>query len=428
MIGLFGECLRGLAFMTLLTVCGGFVAMAYRRRFVALVAPISGINVARMANAILGDKTAVPAGEKGRNLDIDFLRGLSILWVVALHASTFGVPDLGWSGPVFQNGYYGVIIFFVISGYLITSTSLVRYHSLGRLSLVTFYSMRVARIIPCLLLLIALLLSLHFFGVAGFTFEPDRNPFEPALYALIFRYNYYYWMFAATADLPWRPLWSLGIEEWFYVAFPIICIALRRRAFIAAAAVALIIHGPFARENQTLLFYWSGCADSLAVGCLTALFMSAIPRWPNRWIGDATKILGMCIIIGCCFLGNVTENFRFGPSIVAGGAALFVFGARAGSRGNLLDLLTAPIRLFGERSYEIYLFHVTIIILVLPVLQSGLGASSHLILPGVVFSIFISGVLIGRLFADRWNRQIRKLFIPKRATEIREATLAGDQD
>jgi peptidoglycan/LPS O-acetylase OafA/YrhL len=379
------------------------------------------MDVVRMANTILVDKLAIPVRKKRRNLDIDFLRGISILWVVALHASTFGVPDLGWSGPVFQNGYYGVIIFFVISGYLITSTSLVRYDSLGRLSLLTFYGMRVARIVPCLLLLIAILLALHFFGVPGFTFESNRNPFEPAFYALMFRYNYYYWMFASTADLPWRPLWSLGIEEWFYVAFPVICIALRRRALIAAAAFVLILHGPLGRENQTLLFYLSGCADSLAVGCVTALFKSAVPQLPNRWIGHAAKILGMCIIVGCCFLGPATENFRFGPSIVGGGAALFVYGAGTDQRGGILDLLMAPIRLFGERSYEIYLFHTTIIILVLPFLQNRLGASSHLILPGVIFSIFIVGDLTGRLFTDRLDSQLRKVLLSKRTTKEYEA-------
>jgi peptidoglycan/LPS O-acetylase OafA/YrhL len=353
----------------------------------------------------------IPA--RPRNLDVDFLRGLSILWVVALHAAMSGVPDVGQLGQfIVANGYYGVTIFFVISGYLITSTSLAREGSLDKLSPVAFYSRRVARIIPCLLLIVIVLSSLHAFGVTGFVFAHGRGPAEPAFYALTFRYNYYYQMFAETADEPWRPLWSLGIEEWFYVAFPIACIALRRQAIIAAAAICMVFYGLYVRENQTLLVSLEGCADALAIGCLTAILLNWIKSPPQGWVAHAMKLLGLSIIVGCCFLGSVTVNFRFGPTIVACGAALFIFGARPDSRCRIVSALTAPIRKFGERSYEIYLFHFTVIILALPLVR---GAPSHLILPAILLAIFTTGELIGRLFTDRIELHLKRILLSKKA-------------
>lgn len=369
--------------------------------------------------AVIADSPVVPnIPPKPRNQDIDVLRGLSILWVLALHAAMFGVPDLGWLGSsILENGYYGVTIFFVVSGYLITSTSLARSGRFGALSPTAFYSRRIARIMPCLCLLIVVLLSLHGFGVTPFAFDPDRSPVQATIYALTFRYNYYYWMFASQADQPWRPLWSLAIEEWFYVAFPIVCIVVRRRSILAAVAIAMILYGPFAREDSTLLYYLTGCADALALGCLTAIVLdsSVVQRRRRRWFADALKLLGLVVIAGSCFLGNVTVNFRIGPSIVAFGAALFVLGARPGSHGTIVDAMTAPIRRFGERSYEIYLFHITVLILFVPFVRGIVGPSSHLVLPLVLLAIFITGNLIGTLYADPADRWIRKLLISKRA-------------
>jgi peptidoglycan/LPS O-acetylase OafA/YrhL len=101
--------------------------------------------------------------KEGRNQGIDVLRGLAILSVILLHINTlvpFSDTLLGQSLPatlykiLFWSGYYGVCVFFVISGFLITTTSLNRWNGLPEISLKGFYLMRFARIMPLLLLLL----------------------------------------------------------------------------------------------------------------------------------------------------------------------------------------------------------------------------------------------------------------------------------
>jgi len=118
------------------------------------------------------------------------LRGLSVLFVVLHHVhlrfqlNQYDVRNL-LPRPIgqvlFWSGYYSVIAFFVISGFLITRLSLRRWGELGRLEIRRFYTMRVARIVPCLLLLLVALSALHLAAVDGFTINPDRAVLDSAL-------------------------------------------------------------------------------------------------------------------------------------------------------------------------------------------------------------------------------------------------------
>src|SRR5262249_13883473 len=108
---------------------------------------------------------------------VDVLRGLSILAVVLLHINIripFGQRALGSHLPraisrvVFASGFYGVKVFFVVSGFLITNTIFRRWQALSDVEVRRFYRFRLARIAPCLLALLALLSALHFGHVNGF--------------------------------------------------------------------------------------------------------------------------------------------------------------------------------------------------------------------------------------------------------------------
>jgi peptidoglycan/LPS O-acetylase OafA/YrhL len=140
---------------------------------------------------------------------IDLLRGLCIVAVVLHHINLrihFRDSSLGQMiGPaanrvLFWNGYYGVRMFFVISGLLITTWSLKRWGSLSRLDRRQFYRMRFARIVPCLIGLLILLSLLDRFGVPRFTINTQHTSLGRALLAaLTFHVN---WLEAHTGYLP----------------------------------------------------------------------------------------------------------------------------------------------------------------------------------------------------------------------------------
>lgn len=169
-----------------------------------------------------------------RNARIDVLRGISIVLVLLHH---FNIPyklhdtllsvDIGGQSlitAIARNGNYGVTMFFVISGFLITSHSLGRWHSLNHLNVRTFYWSRVARIVPCLLLLLLMVHSLGLLGLKPFINQaPEGMVVSTAitnLAALTF------WMNQLIIQYGWvnyalGVLWSLSVEEVFYLVFPL---------------------------------------------------------------------------------------------------------------------------------------------------------------------------------------------------------------
>src|SRR5262249_7895153 len=187
---------------------------------------------------------------------IDLLRGLCIIAVVLHHInlrihfrdSSFGALI----GPaanrvLFWSGYYGVRVFFVISGFLIATWSLKRWGNFREIKLGKFYRMRFARIVPCLLGLLLLLAVLDRFGVRYFTINPQHTSLGRALVAaLTFHIN---WLEAHTGYLPaaWDILWSLSVEEVFYIFFPLLCVLLRKQALIILLLLSFVVIGPYAR-------------------------------------------------------------------------------------------------------------------------------------------------------------------------------------
>jgi len=175
-------------------------------------------------------------GVSGRNPGIDALRGLSILLVMVLHIS-LRIPLKETGLAMFlprrillalsDNGYEAVFIFFVISGFLITGRALRRWSSLGRIDRRAFYARRLARIAPCLVLLVSVLSLFDLARVPEFVIGPGQSLRRAALSVLALHLN---WYEGRTGYLPagWDVLWSLSIEEVFYLGFPLICLLARR--------------------------------------------------------------------------------------------------------------------------------------------------------------------------------------------------------
>jgi len=367
----------------------------------------------------------------GRRLDgVDTLRGLSILAVILLHIwirmRIAGLPFdkqlpawLSWL--LFRNGNNGVTVFFAISGFLITTTSLRRFGSLSAMQPARFYRIRFARIMPSLLLVLAILSALHLAHIDAFTINPARSSLPRALFAaLTFHLN---WLEAARGWLPpnWDVLWSLSIEEMFYLFFPLVCVVLLRRRrgmllFIALLAIVIAL-GPFQRAVWAGNDIWKekaylGGMDGIALGCLCALFTDRIrrkPVSPRLWwtagiAGSAMMLLialwpGKWLIMK--FLGSTGLDGTFLPI----GACLVIAATTlTGMRGSRL---TAPIRWMGRNSYEIYLTH-EFIVLWGTMLYVRFQKGPQLLWVAVIALLaMLPGAALARWFSEPLNAKLR---------------------
>ena len=377
---------------------------------------------------------------------IDLLRGLCIIAVVLHHINLrihFHDSTMGqWIGPaanrvLFWNGYYGVRMFFVISGFLITTWSLKRWGSLTRLDRRQFYLMRFARIVPCLIALLALLSMLDRFGVPRFTINPQHTSLPRALLAaLTFHVN---WLEARTGYLPaaWDVLWSLSVEEVFYVFFPLLCTLLRKPVLLIGLFCSFVVLGPFARmstHNELWADYgYLSCMDGIAIGCLAALFAAKVRLNPKANL--ALRIAGtlLCLLI-TVFRGTAArlalykagldvtvlqfgaallvialqQNFEArtaldDSSVRSGGAALF------SKLANALARSTSFLRWFGRNSYEVYLTHMLV---VWPMV--GLFFHFHqsvnvavLWFLGITALTGVTGHVLAHYYSDPLNRRLR---------------------
>jgi len=220
---------------------------------------------------------------------VDLLRGLAIFFVLMNHVNMrLVIADIPYAehlphqlvSSLVWNGQRGVQIFFAISGFLITTTTLRRWGSLSNTSLRGFYLMRFARIAPLLFLLLAVLSALHLAHLHNFVVQEKTGGLPRALLAaLTFHVNV---LEAHRGYLPgnWDILWSLSIEEMFYLFFPLAARFLGRHKLFIALLLAFVVAGPFARTvlthgNEVWREYsYLGGMDAIALGCLTALFLS----------------------------------------------------------------------------------------------------------------------------------------------------------
>ena len=320
---------------------------------------------------------------------IDVLRGLSILAVVLLHIN-LRMQAAGFSSKImvpwwlfhllFWNGNNGVTVFFAVSGFLITVTSLRRFGSLGLMQPMVFYRIRFARIAPLLLLLLAALSVLHLVCAPGFRIPPQKATLPRALLAaLTFHLN---WLEAVRGFLPanWDVLWSLSVEEMFYFFFPLACLLmLRFRQGVPLFISFLLIFvtmGPLARTVWTTNDIWReksylGGMDGIALGCLFALLTNwLLRRAPQiekvrqfRLIGLEIAGAAMMLLIAVwphwSWMKFVGRSGLDGSVLALGTCLVMIATVLRGFAGGQL---TAPIRWFGRHSYEVYLTHEFVVV------------------------------------------------------------------
>jgi len=369
---------------------------------------------------------------------IDTLRGLSILAVVLLHIwIRLALDDvrMGRSWPptlshfVWFDGGNGVTVFFAVSGFLITLTSLRRFGSLAAMRPVTFYRIRFARIMPLLVLLLVVLSAFHLLHVDGFRLNAKHFTLPRALLAaLTFHLN---WLETARDSfLPacWTVLWSLSIEEAFYLCFPLVCVVLLRWKYGSwlwiSVALVFVAMGPFARtvwsttdlakENS----YLAGMA-SIALGCLTAWITDMLSQRNvrrGRWL-LAIQTAGWATILLIAIWPTWHHILRpLGKSgtddtVLALGTCLVMLPvALGGAKGHWWS---SPVRWFGKHSYEIYLSHEFLVIVGVNMLydhcfpHGASWAALAALVIGIMAMTAPLGWVLAKFFAEPMNRRLR---------------------
>ena len=287
--------------------------------------------------------------------DIDGLRAVAVLGVVAYHVWPQSLPG----------GYIGVDIFFVISGFLISGIIL-RERDLGHFSLLNFYARRVRRLFPALAIVLTATALIGWYYLLPDEFAAlGKHMLAAAGYATNFVLRWEAGYFDAAADSkPLLHLWSLGVEEQFYIVWPLVLLLVRgRRALLGVMAAIIVVS--FAgslfslSKNQVAAFYlphhrmWQ-----LADGALLAAIALYQPTWMAfRRRADIMSIVGVLLIVAAMVLLATRRDYPGFYGLIPVSAALLLVAAGPGAVTNRL-LLANPVAVFiGLISYPLYLWH-----------------------------------------------------------------------
>jgi peptidoglycan/LPS O-acetylase OafA/YrhL len=357
---------------------------------------------------------------------VDTLRGLAIFFVLMNHVNMrLFLAKIPYSralppqlvSSLMWNGQYGVQMFFAVSGFLITSTSIRRWGSLSRVGVRDFYVLRFARIAPLLVLLLAVLSTLHAAGIKDFVVSEKTGGLGRALLAaLAFHVNV---LEAHRGYLPasWDILWSLSVEEMFYLFFPLICRLLGGGKGLVAVLLIFVALGPLSRTwlahgNEVWQEYsYLGGMDAIALGCLTANMSSRI-QISREFIWGSAGV-GAVLILFVLGFSDTAEAWGLPASgidmtILAIGACM-VMAAAAQTRWKSPRALF-PLVSLGRRSYEVYLTHMFVVFALFGLFKSArlsLGALPVLFI-GDILASGLLGELVARSYSEPMNRLIRR--------------------
>jgi peptidoglycan/LPS O-acetylase OafA/YrhL len=380
------------------------------------------------------------ATSSARNPGIDLLRGISILFVLLNHIGIrirlmdgvlAGVLPKQVLTDITFNGWEGVMIFFVISGFLIATNSMQRWGSLGAMDVRAFYVRRAARIVPCLVALVAILAALDLAHMPDYVIRPPQS--LPHAVASAFGL-YLNWYEGHTGYLPanWDVLWSLSIEEVFYLGFPLVCLLLRRDWILAPALALLALSQPLALKSIVGNPIWREKAylpgmAGIAAGVLAAIVAAHLVS-DKRWLRVSLMTVGACgIFADLGFEDNFFHWIGFWVMfLLTISAACLVLGfhleARAVPGWSIWG--TGWLQSFGRLSYEIYLTHMFVILAVVRVFKmnhAGIRWGVVWYLPAIGFA-WVLGWLVAKYFSGPCERLMRQRLMKLKKTSDAKVT------
>lgn len=365
-----------------------------------------------------------------RDPAIDLLRGVSILLVV-LHHFGLRIPLRSsaladWLPPrllsaLNWNGYEAVFVFFVLSGFLITRNSLRRWGSLAAIDLHAFYLRRFARIAPLLVLLVAVLSLMHLAGVPRFVIDTERQSLGGAILAVFALHLN--WYEGSTGYLPgaWDVLWSLSIEEAFYLGFPLLCLTLRSGRLLSVVLAALVLVVPFSLMAITGNEIWKEKAYLPGIGAIAAGVLAALAcrRWrPLRGAVAAAGCIGLAGLCACLFAMRELWGWLGDGVMLLLIASTGMLVAALGWRTH--EGAPAPrgvgwLCSMGRLSYEIYLGHMFVVFAVVGLYLAVDGDPRHghlWYVPGVL-GCWGLGVLLARHVSLPCGRWLQRRLSPR---------------
>lgn len=340
--------------------------------------------------------------------EIDGLRAVAVLSVILYHA---GIDQLG-------GGYVGVDVFFVISGYLITTILLADIDQ-GSFSFRSFYARRIRRILPALYLVIVCSIP---FAVVWLPPSQLKDYFESVFSAPIFLANHLFlsetgYFEADSQTKPLLHIWSLSVEEQFYLLFPVLLLWISRRRYGCLKwVVACLIFLSLALAEWLLRYHPESSfftlpsrAWELAVGSMLALWNRDSNQFEaeKRW-AEFLAFLGLCLI-GMSVIGY-DQTMAF-PGVAALtpvlGAALVIRYAASGNRiGQFLS--HRYLIGLGLLSYSAYLWHHPVFVFA----KYRFGTDTNLLLltPFIILLAWLSWRFLERPCRDRNQISGRVIF------------------
>ncbi|MBI9114376.1 acyltransferase family protein [Sanguibacter suaedae] len=389
------------------------------------------------------------AAGRARIHGLDSVRALAVLAVVAFHLAPTALPG----------GFLGVDVFFVLSGFLITTLLVRERERTGRVSLTAFWARRVRRLLPALLVVVVTCTSVA--GVLGGDVLVGIR--AQVLGALTFSSNWVYVAQGAsyTADLSpqlFANLWSLAVEEQFYLVWPLVVVAVlavrRSRATglvttgVVAAGSAVwmaVLHDP---TSDTSRAYYGTDTHlfGLMLGAFLALWLAPragghagaaeplVTLRPTR--ATALRLaLGTASLAGLGALAlelHVEDRATYeGGLLLASVLTVGLLLAIVGTQGVAHRLEVAPLRWIGERSYGIYLWHWPVAVLVAEILDApsaGRGFTPSVAVTVLVLTTVASWAsyrFVERPVLDRGVRTVARA-VAARATALLRLARSGD--
>jgi peptidoglycan/LPS O-acetylase OafA/YrhL len=336
---------------------------------------------------------------KTRIPSLDGLRGLSILAVITSHAAYHFLQGSPTFGPVYRTlssvANYGVDVFFVISGYLITGILMKNKARNGAISLRAFYQRRAVRIMP---------LALVYIAVISILGHPSKVQF---FYAITFSTSFFF----EQAYRGLQQLWSLSVEEQFYLFWPLGFLATSRRTKHFAWAVVIVC--PILRialQASGYSHFWHAgpmIADTLMAGCLLALYEPELQAFTRRYLSSAwssAALWAASVILFCFARGGYASCLLWFalPALIALGICSSVVREE-----RLLNV--GPLPWIGLLSYSLYLWQQPFLVF------RGPYDTPLLRLAGIVAAAVLSYCLIERRTLALASRIRRKKAVPLEA-------------